>query len=469
MTRRSPWLVIVLAAAGCLFGSAGWAQDEAAQEAAVESGAEAAPLLAPEELELLVSRIAFYPDEVIAVTLPAATYPLDVVAASRFLEKSKTKPDLQADADWDTSVLALLNYPVVISMMNDDLDWTTALGEAVLNQQADVIDAIQQVRRGAYTAGFLKSDDKNTVTVEQDAIVIAPTDPKVVYVPMYEPAPSPEQLPAEPTATEEPAAEETTTVEGGTTVVNNYYPQDMGYSEPYTPYYNEAASFWTGALVGGLTVGFLMNWDDDDIDIDFNEGDFDDWSPGRGDFEGDINIGNDVNIGNGVRVDKGDSWRKARDQRVATGKTSQLNTKRPKAAAARPAASVQPARTAKAGQAGAATNLNKKQAKTAKPKVTKPKTPESRKQAQKPSSLGNVERGQNTVKSSKRGANSQQKAINRPASKQSTLQKRPSAGAAAARPTQRNSSAFGNMNSGKQTKQFSKRGSSSQKARPKRR
>ena len=489
MMRPIYCLMIGLMAASSLFGRAVWAQEEAAaQEAAVESEGEteAAPLLAPEELELLVSRIAFYPDEVIAVTLPAATYPLDVVAAARFLEKSKTQPDLQADADWDPSIMALLNYPVVISMMNEDLDWTTALGEAVLNQQADVIDAIQQVRRGAYTAGFLKSDDKNTVTVEQDAIVITPTDPKVVYVPVYEPAPSPEQLPAEPAAAEElapsaeqlpaepavaeqPVAETTTTVEGGTTVVNNYYPQNPSYSEPYTPYYNEAASFWTGALVGGVTMGFLMNWDDDDIDIDFDEGDFDDWSPGRGDIEGDVNIGNEVNIGNGVRVDKGDSWRTARDQKVASGKTSQLNTKRPKTAAARPAASKQPAsaRTAKAGQAGAASNLNKKQAKTAKPKVAKPKTPESRKQAQKPSSLGNVERGQNTVNASKRGANSQQKATGRPASKQSAMQKKPRA-SAGARPTQK-SSAFGNASSGKHTKQASKRGSSSQKTRPKRR
>src|SRR5688572_18411728 len=136
MMRPIYCLMIGLMAASSLFGRAVWAQEEAAaQEAAVESEGEteAAPLLAPEELELLVSRVAFYPDEVIAVTLPAATYPLDVVAAARFLEKSKTQPDLQADADWDPSVIALLNYPVVISMMNEDLDWTTALGEAVLN------------------------------------------------------------------------------------------------------------------------------------------------------------------------------------------------------------------------------------------------------------------------------------------------------------------------------------------------
>lgn len=475
MTRLFHGLALALITAASLLGKAGWAQEAAPQEAAVESeGTEAAALLAPEDLEVLVSRIAFYPDEVVAVTLPAATYPLDVVQAARFLEQRKTKPDMQPDANWDTSVVALINYPVVISMMNDDLDWTTALGEAVLNQQADVIDAIQQVRRGAYTAGFLKSDDKNTVTVEQDAIVIAPADPKVVYVPVYEPAPAPEQLPAEPAATEEPATGEATTVEGSTTVVNNnvYYPPSMSYSEPYTPYYDQTASFWTGALVGGMAVGFLMNWDDDDIDIDFNDGDFDNWGPGRGDvnINGDVNIGNDTNIGNGVRVDKGDSWRKTRDQKVASGKTSQLNTKRPKNAAARPAASLQPAgaKTLKGGQTGAATNLNKKQLQTTKANTARTKTPESRKPTQKPSALGNVERGQQTVKDSRRGANSQQKAINRAPSKQQSLQRKPSASASAMRPTQKNTSAFGNMSSGKQARQSSKRGSSSQK-RPKRR
>ncbi|WP_303980611.1 DUF3300 domain-containing protein [Dongia mobilis] len=330
MTVRSWWLCLAwlaFALSGQAISGLALPRVASAQETISEeqpAGAELA-LLGAAELEQLVAPVAFYPDEVLAVTLPAATYPLDIVQASRFLQKHESAPDAEPNANWDPSVLALLNYPTVLNMMNDDLDWTTSLGEAVLNQQAEVIDAIQQVRRSAYTAGYLKSDDKTLVIAEADVIEIAPADPKVVYVPIYE---APPPTVSQPIA-EEPAAEVTNNV---------YYPPAPTYSEPYTPYYNETANFWTGALLGGVTMGFLMNWDDDDIDIDFDEGDFDNWQPGRGD---DINIGGDVNIGNDVAVGKGDSWRKMREQRTGGEQVSQLKSTRPAAKAAQPIASQQ--------------------------------------------------------------------------------------------------------------------------------
>jgi Protein of unknown function (DUF3300) len=439
------------------------AQEEAAQEATVEEEAiveEAAEpaLLAPEDLEQLVAPIAFYPDEVLAVTLPAATYPLDIVQAARFLEQKAAQPDAEPNPDWDPSVLALLNYPVVLSMMNEDLDWTTALGEAVLNQQSDLIDAIQQVRRGAYAGGHLQSDDKTTVTYEEDVIHITSADPEVVYVPVYE-------------AASAPVAETTTATTEATTgdvTTNVYYPSNTTYSEPYTPYYDETASFWTGALVGGVTMGFLMNWDDDDIDIDFDEGDFDDWEPGRGDvnIEGDVNIGNDVDIGNGVEVGKGDSWRKMREQRTGGEQASQLKSTRPTKKAAQPAASLQAKSKTKTQKPAAAQTLKKKPTQSAKTQVQKPKKTVSKQPAQKAGALGNVERGQNTVKASNRGATSQQKAMKQqPNRQQAVPTKRPSASGQSARPRQGNQSAFGSMNSGRQTKQFSNRGANSQKLR----
>lgn len=442
------------------------AQEAATEEAALD--AESAPevaLLGSDELEALVAPIAFYPDEVLAVTLPAATYPLDVVQAARFLEQQKLAPDTQPGSDWDPSVLALLNYPVVLSMMNEDLDWTTSLGQAVVDQQADVIDAIQQVRRSAYTGGHLKSDEKTTISFENEVVEIAPADPNVVYVPIYEtveapaPEPAPDQLPVDETAAEETSTEVTTTT-------NVYYPSSATYSEPYTPYYDETASFWTGALVGGVTMGFLMNWDDDDIDIDFDDGDFDDWHPGRGD---EINIDGDVNIGNDVEIGKGDSWRKMREQRTGGEQVSQLKSTRSAKKAAQPAASLQKRPKAKSQKPAAASNL-KKPAQTTKAQSRNPQRAVSKQQPRsKASALGTVERGQSTVKASKRGAGSQQKAMKQPPRKQQAAPtKRPRPTSASARPRQGSPSAFGNMSSGKQTKQFTNRGSNSQRSRPRR-
>lgn len=479
MLRLFRLVLIVLALA---WAGMARAQEEAAEAAPEEEVApEEVALLAPEEVEALIVPIAFYPDEVLAVTLPAATYPLDIVEASRFLEKQKETPDAEPDPDWDPSVLALLNYPVVLSLMNEDLDWTTSLGEAVINQQADVIDAVQQVRRSAYTAGHLKSDDKMTVSFENDAVTIASADPEVVYVPVYEtafaPAPEPMAEPAsEPTAEEVTAPAEGTPTESSTdvtNVTNVYYPSNVAYSEPYTPYYDNTASFWTGALVGGITMGFLMDWDDDDIDIDIDEGDFDDWEPGRGDIniDGDVNIGDDIDIGNGVEVGNGDSWRKMREQRTGGEQASQLKSTRTAKKSAQPAASLHKRPQASAQRPAAASNL-KKPAQTAKTKtqVKKPQKAVSRQQPkQKASALGNVERGQNTVKASKRGAGSQQKALKPTPSKQQvrpTQKPRPTG--TSARPRQSGQSAFGNMSGGRQTKQFSSRGAGSQKLRSRR-
>lgn len=145
-------------------------------------------LLDSEELAELVGPIALYPDDLVAIVLPAATYPLQIAQAADFLERLENDPGLEPDEDWDDSVVALLNYPEVVAMMNDDLTWTWQLGNAVLNQQADVVQAIGGFRDRAYAAGNLKSDDHQKVVVEEDVIEITPVDPEVIYVPYYEPA-----------------------------------------------------------------------------------------------------------------------------------------------------------------------------------------------------------------------------------------------------------------------------------------
>src|SRR5690606_18205361 len=145
-------------------------------------------LLSSAELERLVGPIALYPDDLIAIVLPAATYPLQIVQAARLLEERERNPGLEPDESWDDSVVALLNYPEVIELLNDDLDWTWQLGEAVLAQHADVLDAIQDFRDRAYAAGNLRSDERQVVTRDDGAIAIRPADPEVIYVPYYAPA-----------------------------------------------------------------------------------------------------------------------------------------------------------------------------------------------------------------------------------------------------------------------------------------
>ena len=71
--------------------------------------------------------------------------------------------------------------------MSADLDWTAALGEAVVADQGEVLQAVQAFRRKAQAAGNLKSDSKQTVVIEKEVITIVQTDPQVIYVPQYDP------------------------------------------------------------------------------------------------------------------------------------------------------------------------------------------------------------------------------------------------------------------------------------------
>jgi hypothetical protein len=154
-------------------------------------------LLKPEQLEALVAPIALYPDALLANMLAAATYPLEVVEADRWFKENK---NLKGDAlktavdtkGWDDSVKALTATPSVLDMMSDKLDWTKDLGDAMLAQQADLMDAIQRLREKARSNNKLSTTKQQKVTVKQQeskqVIVIEPTDPNEMYVPYYEPA-----------------------------------------------------------------------------------------------------------------------------------------------------------------------------------------------------------------------------------------------------------------------------------------
>ena len=154
-------------------------------------------LLSEGELDALVAPIALYPDALLTQVLMASTYPLEVVQAERWAKANKSlKGDKLKDAlakqDWDGSVKAVVATPTVLSMMNGDLDWLEELGNAVLAQQADVMDAIQRLRSKAEANGKLTTTKQQKVTVtregDKQVIVIEPTSPESVYVPYYEPS-----------------------------------------------------------------------------------------------------------------------------------------------------------------------------------------------------------------------------------------------------------------------------------------
>ena len=154
-------------------------------------------LLKSEELDALVAGIALYPDNLVSLVLMASTYPLEIVHADRWVKENKnlkgdelkTAVDKQA---WDDSVKALVATPDVLAMMSTKLDWTQKLGDAVLAQQPDVMDAIQRLRTKADANKKLTSTKEQKVTKKQEqgkeVIVIEPTDPNTVYVPYYDPA-----------------------------------------------------------------------------------------------------------------------------------------------------------------------------------------------------------------------------------------------------------------------------------------
>jgi hypothetical protein len=154
-------------------------------------------LLKPEQLDALVAPIALYPDDLLSVVLMASTYPLEVVQADRWASDNKNLKgdELKAAVDkqgWDTSVKSLVATPSVLTMMSSKLDWTQKLGDAVLAQQPDVMDAIQRLRARAQANNKLNTTPQQTVTVTQPSsgtkvISIQSTSPDTVYVPYYDP------------------------------------------------------------------------------------------------------------------------------------------------------------------------------------------------------------------------------------------------------------------------------------------
>ncbi len=204
-----------------------------------------------EELDQLLAPIALYPDSLLSQVLIASTYPLEVVQAQRWTDAHR---DLKGDPlakelekqTWDPGVKSLVNFPQVLKMMSEKLDWTMKLGDAFLAQQKEVMATVQKLRTKAKEAGTLKSGGEMKVTEEGGTIVIESSSPTVIYVPTYDPVViyGPWWVPAYPP----------------------YY--------WYPPGYVARPGFWFGV---GFTLGVAWgygwghcNWGHGNIDIDIN-------------------------------------------------------------------------------------------------------------------------------------------------------------------------------------------------------
>jgi hypothetical protein len=170
-------------------------QQPSSEDQAAKPEAQAAKI-PPDQLDSLVAPIALYPDPLLAQTLAASTYPLEIVQLQQWLEKNpklkdKELADAVAKQPWDPSVQAMAALPDVVKRLADDIQWTTDLGNAFLAQQSDVMDAVQRMRKKAEDKGNLKSSEQQKVETKvvenKTVIVVEQADPQVVYVPSYNP------------------------------------------------------------------------------------------------------------------------------------------------------------------------------------------------------------------------------------------------------------------------------------------
>jgi hypothetical protein len=163
-----------------------------AADAPTTPGPVASAQPSPQELQQLVAPIALYPDSLVAQILAASTYPEQVVEADRWVQANpQLKGDQLAQAvdkqSWEPGIKAMTAFPSVLANMDKNLSWTTSLGEAYINNQEGVMDAVQSMRQSAKKAGHLNSTSQVNVSDEGQTIVIQPTNPDVVYVPEYNP------------------------------------------------------------------------------------------------------------------------------------------------------------------------------------------------------------------------------------------------------------------------------------------
>jgi hypothetical protein len=217
---------------------------------------EEAPKIPNEQLDSLVAPIALYPDAMLAQTLAASTYPLEVMQLDQWMDKNKNLKDKAlvdavAKQPWDPSVQSMAAFPDVVQRMAENIQWMTDVGNAVLAQQKDVMDAVQRMRAKAQGTGNLKTGSEQKVETKttqsgQQVIVVEQANPEAAYVPSYDPA----------------------VVYGAAPAEYPYYP----YSYPgYQP--GRALAWGSAIAVGGVWANNNWgncNWDDGNVNINNN-------------------------------------------------------------------------------------------------------------------------------------------------------------------------------------------------------
>jgi len=253
--QSSRWAIAIACAAALLVPAYSLAYAQQDQTLAPAAANEAAPPIPADQLDSLVAPIALYPDPLLAQTLAASTYPLEVIQLEQWMAnnkylKDKALADAVARQPWDPSVQAMAAFPDAVQRMAGNIQWTTDLGNAFLAQQSDVMDAVQRMRAKAQGTGNLKTNAQQKVetqTVEggNQVIVVEQANPEVVYVPSYDPQ----------------------VVYGAPPPAYPYYP----YS--YPGYYaGMGLAFGTGLVLGGAWANNWgnCNWNHGDININNN-------------------------------------------------------------------------------------------------------------------------------------------------------------------------------------------------------
>ena len=279
--RRVPRGVLAVACACLLLPGEATLLAQAPPPADAKAAAaptEAAVKLPPEQLDSLVAPIALYPDPLLAQTLAASTYPLEIIQLQQWLAKNtnlkdKALADAVAKQPWDPAVQSMAAFPDAVKRLADDIQWTADLGNAFLAQQSDVMDAVQRMRKKAKDNNALASSEQQKVETKvietKEVIVIEPANPEVIYVPSYSP-----------------------TYVYGPPV----YPYPPIY---YPPYYPGAAfvGFSMGVMIGAAWGGAWghCGWGHNDINVNVNNN-----------FNRNTNINRNTNVG-GNRGG-GNSW-----------------------------------------------------------------------------------------------------------------------------------------------------------------
>src|SRR6059036_18476 len=167
-----------------------YAQQSQAQQPQAQQPTEESAKIPPDQLDALVAPIALYPDPLLSQTLVASTYPLEIMQLQQWLEKNKGLDQKAlvgavAKQPWDPSVQAMAALPDVVKRLADNIQWTTDLGNAVLAQQSDVMDAVQRMRVKAQGTGAASNEEEQKVETKvienKSVVVVEQADPDIIY------------------------------------------------------------------------------------------------------------------------------------------------------------------------------------------------------------------------------------------------------------------------------------------------